>query len=243
MAQPTVFIYKRVLTDGERAWLYNDGNGRSYTELLPPTPTYTKTPTPTLTFTSTPSPTNTFIPGTPHSNGSGTCWSSQNSWETYTVYYDINTSYIPGELTQSEWTTLIEAAAQTWNNVSSGNFTFVRQIGSSNTVRYEVPNDESKLAVAAPPPSSEFITSNYILINPHYLWDANNTPIPSNPNTNGSNITYNLQNVVTHEFGHWLFLNHSSCTDTTMYAYFAHGEIYKIDLDTADIDAINWQYP
>ena len=40
-----MFIYKRVLTDAERSWLYNSGNGRTYTELLPPTPTPTNTPT------------------------------------------------------------------------------------------------------------------------------------------------------------------------------------------------------
>jgi hypothetical protein len=208
-----------------------------------PTPTITLTFTPTATFTPTITPTSTFVQGTPQSNGNGNCWSSLNSWETYTVYYDILASYIPGELTQAEWIAAIEAAAQTWNNVTPSNFTFVRQIGNTNTVRYEVPNDESKLAVAAPSPTSEFITSNYVKINPRYLWDVNNTPIPGDPENNGSTVTYNLQNVVTHEFGHWLFLKHSTCTATTMYAYFSHGELRKIDLDTADITAINWQYP
>ena len=57
-----VFLYKRVLTDGERAWLYNAGNGRTYTELLPPTPTPTATLSPTSTATFTPSATATFTP-------------------------------------------------------------------------------------------------------------------------------------------------------------------------------------
>jgi len=211
-----------------------------------PTPTATFTPTSTSTNTPTFTPTNTFIPATPHNNGSGTCWSSQESWDAYMVYYDILTSPIPGNITEADWVASIEAAAQTWTNVTPSNFTFVRQIGASNTVRLEVPNDESKLAASAPAPSSGFITSGYTKINPNYLWDVNNTPIPGNPGNNGSTITYNIQNVVTHELGHWLYLNDindSNCRDVTMDYSSGHGELIKIDLDIADENAVNWQYP
>jgi hypothetical protein len=204
------------------------------TPTVTPTETPTDTPTPTFTptHTNTPTfiPTNTFIPGTPHSNGSGTCWSSQESWATDTVYYDISTSSIPGNITEADWVSSIEAAVHTWTNVTPSNFTFVRQVGSSNTVRFEVPNDESKLAASAPAPSSGFITSGYTKINPNYLWDVNNTPIPGNPGNNGSSITYNLQNVVTHELGHWLYLNDindSNCRDVTMDYSSGHGELIE----------------
>ena len=61
----TVF-YKRVLTTAEREWLYNSGNGRTYSEVIPTatptnTATATNTFTPTATNTSIP-PTNTFTP-------------------------------------------------------------------------------------------------------------------------------------------------------------------------------------
>lgn len=223
-----------------------------FSEKNPYASPFTSTPLPTVITTHTPTntptltPTNTFVPGTPHNNGSGICWSSQASWENYTVYYDILTSYIPGNITKADWVTSIESAAQTWNNVAPSGFTFARQIGGGNTIRYEVPINQYDLAASAPPPSSGFITSGYTKINPNYLWDVNNTSIPGNPGNNGSTITYNLQNVVTHELGHWLLLidiNDSSCADVTMDYSVGHGELIKIDLHTADENAINWQYP
>ena len=186
------------------------------------------------------------MPGTPHSNGSGTCWESGASWETYTVYYDIDETIFPIELSLAEWVGAIEASAQTWNNVSPSGFTFVRQNGNINIITYQIPNDPTNIAAAKPAPDTGFITSGYIKINPTKLFDVNNIPAPGTPGNNGSIDTYNLQNVVTHEFGHWLFLediNNSNCTHVTMDWSIGYGELVKINLEAADIDAINWQYP
>jgi hypothetical protein len=145
----------------------------------------------------------------------------------------------------TDWIASIEAAAQTWSNVSPSNFSFVRQVGSSNTVRYEVPNPPTILA-GSPYPPGGYIVSGYTKINPTYIWDINNTPLPSDPNHNGSTISYNLQNVVTHELGHWLFLDdidNTGCVNVTMKRTIGHGEIMKISLDANDKSAVNWQYP
>ncbi len=203
-----------------------------YHALTPtPTPTATLTSTPTLTPTETQTPAPTVTP-TPNNQGSGTCWRSGLSWSNYTVYYDIDSS-VP-----QSWIPSIEASADTWNNVIPSHFTFVRQIGSSNTVRYQVPNNPDNLAVSAPPPSNGFISFEYIKINPNYPWDINN----SSP----SSSAFNVQNAVTHEFGHWLMLidiTDSNCTHVTMYESTYLGDIGKITLDIADENAINWQYP
>lgn len=68
-------LWTRALTADERAWLYNSGAGRSYSEVeggLPPatfTPTPTNTPTPTPTATPTPvPPTPTLAPATMQTN-------------------------------------------------------------------------------------------------------------------------------------------------------------------------------
>jgi hypothetical protein len=109
-----------------------------------------------------------------------------------------------------------------------------------------VPNNQNNLAASAPPPSSGPITSGYTLLNPNMSWDVNNTPLSGNPNNNGSTTTYNVQNAVTHELGHWLFLNDindSSCDHVTMDHDIGFGELIKIDLSAADENAINWQYP
>lgn len=54
-----VAFYQRLLTADERTWLYNSGNGRSYSELSEPTATPTNTNTFTPTNTATYTPTNT----------------------------------------------------------------------------------------------------------------------------------------------------------------------------------------
>jgi hypothetical protein len=207
------------------------------TETFTPTSTPTDTPTITPTFTVTPSPTN--FPQ-PNNHGSGLCWESGPSWPVFIVYYDI-ASNIP-----QTWIPSIEAAVQTWNNVMPSHFIFVRQTGSSNTINYQVPDNPAWPAGTGSSPSTGPYTSAYTAMNPNISWDTNNTPDPNNPDSNGSTTTYNVQNVVTHEFGHWLFLADiysPSCDLVTMYYATDHGELTKITLDIPDESAINWQYP
>ncbi len=203
---------------------------------LTPSRTSTRTATLTRTPSKTPTPTKTRTPTitpTPNNHGSGTCWASGPSWAGYTVYYDIDLTTVP-----ADWVTSIVSAANTWNYVTPSHFTFVRQIGSNNTVRYEIPIDPDAIAVAAPPPLEGFIVFEYIKLNPNKPWDTNND--------SPSSTAFNVQNVTTHEFGHWLMLNdiHSTdCAPVTMYYSISRGEIDKITLDIADENGINWQYP
>lgn len=213
---------------------------------LPPTPTPTNTatftPTATATFTPSRTPTSTSTSTltatpTPNSHGSGTCWDSGPSWPDYTVYYDIETTgprAIP-----SDWIASIEASARTWNDVVPSHFSFIRQNGSSNTIRYEVPLEADKLAGTNASPSTGPYTSAYTKINPNFVWDIFNPP---------SGAAYNVRNVMTHEFGHWLYLDDiidSNCSDVTMYAWVVPNsqEVKKIDLEIFDIDGVNYQYP
>ena len=211
------------------------------------TPTITNTPTITFTPSDTPTPmTYTPISGTPQGNGSGPCWIGKASWETYTVAYDIENSLIPGNISEVDWVSSVESAAQTWNNITPSPFTFTRQTGSSNIVKFQVPDDPTHLAVSPGSPESGIILGSYIHINPYYIWDVNNTPAQGTPGNNGNTVSYNIQNVITHEFGHWFFLDDiydPNCSQVTMDHDVAHGELIKIDLDAADITGVNWKYP
>ena len=170
---------------------------------------------------------------------------SQGYWDTYTVYFDIA---LQGDYAiPSEWVISILDAKDTWNSVVPSQFLFIRQIGSPNKITYEMPDNQHVLAVSAPPVTG-VVTSGYIKINPSptILWDTNNTPSSNDPDHNGSTNTYNIQNLITHEFGHWLILidiNDSSCIQVTMDHDIGFGEINKISLDTADENGLNWQYP
>ena len=211
------------------------------------TATSTSTPTATPTKTATPTATATFTPTNtppPNNTGSGQCWESAQSWSVYTVTYTIDRNTLP---TSFGWDSSIHGAAQTWTNVSPSHFEFVYSTNSNNVVSYGDTQDENALGETGGNLllfSWSEITERWTVINSDVSWDTNNIPDENNPDINGSTTTHNIQNVMTHEFGHWLRLLHSGCTSATMYfAITSYGEIKKITLDIADEDAINWQYP
>ncbi|HLO13823.1 MAG TPA: matrixin family metalloprotease [Anaerolineales bacterium] len=217
------------------------------------TPTLTQTLTPTLT------PTPTITP-TPNSFGNGTCWHSVESWASYTVAYSIDRNTIP---VSKGWDSSIHSAAQTWNAVVPSHFEFTYSTESDNTISFGELQDPNRHAAEIYPfvltddystriiGGATVISSSLPIIpdaNPptRLDWDTNNLPIESNPDSNGSTTTLNVKNVVTHEFGHWLFLKDikdTNCEQVTMDDDIGFGELIKIDLDTADENAINWQYP
>jgi hypothetical protein len=64
--------------------------------------------------------------------------------------------------------------------------------------------------------------------------------------TSGEPGYYDVQNVATHEFGHWLDLNDlsdSSDTEKTMYYSISYGELKKRSLESDDIAGIRSIYP
>lgn len=212
-----------------------------YRALTPiPTPTGTPTDTPTDTPTNTPTSIPTFTPtftstatSTPNRDGSGTCWGSGASWPVYDVSYSIDSS-IP-----ESWINSIVDAAAVWTNITPSHFSFSRSQGSANFV--------DKGPVEKP---GEWIAITYV-------YASTTTPITSvtttfdendsfDPSFSPSGSSYSVENIMVHEFGHWLYLADQgdfSCRDVTMYKYSWHGETTKITLESADIEAINWQYP
>ena len=226
------------------------------TPTLTNTPTATVTPTATATFMPTLTPTstatatptvtatNTQILPPPNSNASGQCWNAANSWSVYTVTYTIDRNTIPISF---GWDSSIHSAAQTWTDVTPSHFEFVYSNNSNNYISYELPNNPINIAETGPVLSDIYvkITESYTVINSnraYSTWDTNNTPSENDPNSNGA-TTNNIQNMMTHEFGHWLRLGHTGCVSATMYNFSPVGTINMITLDIADESAINWQYP
>lgn len=60
--------------------------------------------------------------------------------------------------------------------------------------------------------------------------------------TSGESGKFDVQNIATHEFGHWLCLGHSSDTEATMYKNAAAGETKRRTLNTDDIQGIRSIY-
>jgi hypothetical protein len=207
----------------------------TWTPTLHP-PTSTRTPTATDTETATlthlpPTPTPTISPtARPNYNGTGFCWSSGASWPGYSVGYSLNVN-IP-----STWIDAIHMSAIAWTDVTPSLFAFYDSPGSSNTIRIDHIDDGS-VEITGRVEDSTTISMAWTIFNEEYTFDPNNPP---------SSDKYGVQNVMTHEFGHWLRLidkYDGVCSVATMYAYVYLGESQKTDLEPPDIEGINWQYP
>ena len=69
---------------------------------------------------------------------------------------------------------------------------------------------------------------------------------PSAPECQSSPDAYDLQNIATHEFGHWVGLDDlfdDAHRDLTMYGFSAGGEVKKRSLGTGDVSGRNELYP
>jgi hypothetical protein len=76
------------------------------------------------------------------------------------------------------------------------------------------------------------------VFNKRYPWAV----FPSSPECQSSPDAYDLQNVATHEFGHWIGLDDlfdDSDRDLTMYGFGAGGEVKRRTLGTGDISGKN----
>lgn len=201
------------------------------------TPSSTPSPTPTATNTATTTPTRTSTPAglptwTPVAKGN--CWAANATWE-----FAVN-GYMLGNISDPEWIAAIDTAATTWSNAGT-TFTLIRYQSSNNIVSIgaiPAPYDRS-LAVVYPELTSDqvFLARTTEVFNQGLDWDATE-PISAG--------FFSLENIATHEFGHWVFLqdiSKSGCREVTMYYQAGPEEVNKETLEGADVEGLYWAYP
>jgi hypothetical protein len=165
--------------------------------------------------------------------GSGTCWSSAQAWTAHGTYYYIDVT-IP-----TEWHSYIEASAGTWNAVPTSVW------GLSRTPLHTSTGNLIKLAAQSSGIANTYrevtadgrtLTRNYTIFNANLTHSA----LPG-----GDARFFDVQNTMTHEFGHWIRLLDmgTGCEEATMYGQAVKGEIKKRSLDTPDVNGVSWQYP
>ena len=144
-------------------------------------------------------------------------------WSTNGTTADFGSPSIP-----SSWITPIAQGMTPWNGASSP-FTF--SAGTSNNDITVSNFGAGALALTTVTSSGSTITDTDLVFNSYYSWS-----------TSGAPGLYDVQNVATHEFGHFLMLNDlygGGDTEKTMYGYVGTGETKKRTLVADDLSGIN----
>lgn len=148
-------------------------------------------------------------------------------WPTNGTTVDFGSPSIP-----SSWITPLAQGMIPWNGATSP---FAFSAGTSNNDITVSNFGAGAIALTTVTYSGSTITDSDLAFNSYYAWS-----------TSGAADAYDVQNVATHEFGHFLMLNDlygAGDTEKTMYGYVIAGETKKRSLDTDDLNGINAIYP
>jgi len=164
-------------------------------------------------------------------------------WNTPNVTYYINTTGGPsGSLS------VIQAAMQTWTDVTTSSFTFIYG-GATSSTAHGINDGANIVTFGAMGTTGTLAENAYwyyvstgqgrtidsdIRFNTDYAWA-----------TTGSSSAYDVQNIGTHEHGHSLCLADlytSADSEKTMYGYGSVGETKQRTLDPDDINGIAYLY-
>lgn len=151
-----------------------------------------------------------------------------SKWPVPYVDVDISDPSFP-----SSWISPLSSSMTTWNNAGS-RFRFRSGNTGHKVYRaYFGPGHVARTYVTQT--GGTTLQDTDMALNTYYLWS-----------TSGSSCCRDVQNVITHEFGHWLFLYDlyaGSDAELTMYAAIPNGETKKRSLHQDDINSIRAMYP
>ena len=150
-----------------------------------------------------------------------------HKWPSYPVSIDVTDLSFP-----SSWISPLANAMTTWNNASSP---FYFNSGSGGHMVKASNSGSGLLAITSVSVSGSTITDCDLTVNTFYSWS-----------TSGEVGKYDVQNMLTHELGHWLSLDDLyslSDSEKTMYHASTTGETKKRTLDQDDLNGINAIYP
>ena len=169
-----------------------------------------------------------------------TGWSLSSS-----VVYRVNYSSIPSSVSNANARTAIRNSFQVWQNQTGGKVTFTEGAPTSiKSAKYDGVrvvawgNVRSPNAIAVTYTwytSSGQVLDQDTIMNARLPWAYSSVRNPDE--TCGNLYSYDAQNILTHEIGHWMGLDdlyESVDQDLTMYGYGDKGELKKDTLGKGD---------
>jgi hypothetical protein len=165
------------------------------------------------------------------------------------VTYKINYTTKPNNLSDSQVLAAITSAFATWSATDSQQIFNYDGLTLAKTAKYDGINailwkniTSSAIAITYVwyYPSTGQLAEVDTVFNKRYAWTY--TPYTGINDCGGVAGTYDLQNIGTHEFGHWIGLDDlyaSADKDLTMYGYGDTQELKKDNLGLGDITGVN----
>lgn len=168
------------------------------------------------------------------------------------VNYNLNTSSVPASVGSSNLPTIASDAYQTWQtalgskvNFNRGNNTFATRsaFDGQNIVAWGRTNGGA-LAVTYTRyyTATGLVADVDVIFNKKFPWSWT----PYTLGGCGASNSYDAQNILAHELGHWVGLDDeydSAYVDNTMYGYGSKAEIKKDTLTTGDKANLGTIYP
>lgn len=198
---PLVVQFTDTSTDFPTSWLWDFGDGSNSTEQNP-VHMYSQSGNFTISLT---------VSNAAGSNTTTNYNYINVTWVPY-VYQGIYwhqgyAQYYPHSTIQSSWIPSLDAAANTWSNIT--NFYFSKNSSSSNYLYYEALGSSGPIATTFWwPPYGDSMSAACITFNADDPFS-----------TSEASGCFDVQTVAVHEFGHWLSLGHSSDSQAVMYPY------------------------
>ena len=171
------------------------------------------------------------------------------------VTYRLNTNSVPSSVGSTNLSTIATNSFAQWTNalVTSPTKPAFTEGATTKTTRssYDGQNiiawgrtQGSALAVTYTRYNSTtgVVVDVDTIMNLKFLWSYNGGSVTSC----GDPKTYDAQNILTHELGHWMGLNDkytSAYIDNTMYGYGQKGEVKKDTLTSGDTSGVQVIYP
>ncbi len=165
-----------------------------------------------------------------------------------TVTYQLNVSTVPASVGAGNWPEIAKRSFEVWQNSVGNKVQFVR--GQDTKLNRQSGDGQNILAwgrtsgnaLAVTYTRYNTVTKQVVdvdtIMNQKYSWTWSD-------NTCGVVNTYDSQNILTHELGHWMGLNDhytSEYMENTMFGYGAKAEVKKNTLTTGDVVGVGVIY-